>query len=204
MFDKRAYNRDYYRRNKEKWEEYRDSSGKNARPARPFDSAGRTNPNYIPPSIRDVRAQRYGEYGRNKASAEAKKRATSGMNSRYGEYGKAKAAEMAKKRTTSNMNDRYSWKNYGFGMAQEEVRKKAKDIQDAHKRKKNTDAYRRVLEDVANHRRESRQSEYAKNKAQEEARKQRADKKATKIRTVKTAAKKAANAYKKAMKMLFG
>ena len=250
MFDKKAYNREYYRRHKDLWEKYRDGSGAVGKPDAAYIHAvprsstnmnsrygeyGREMANYqATKSIMDKynRAyntparHRYGEYGRNKAQEERKKlyknkpylpdgrvnpdyipavkRTGSNMNSRYGEYGKAKAAEMAKKRTTSGMNYRYSWKNHGLGMAQEEVRKRAKDIQDVYKRQKNTDAYRRVQEDIEKYRRKSRQSEYAKAKAQEEARKQKSDKKATKIRTVKTAAKKAANAYKKAMKMLFG
>ena len=73
-FDKRAYNRDYYRRNKEKWEEYRDTNGMNSR---------------------------YGSYGQAKAAEEARKRSVSSKSSfvRSGQQGRG-MAEQAKYRSS--------------------------------------------------------------------------------------------------------
>lgn len=73
-FDKKAYNRDYYLRNKDKWEEYRDTNGMNSR---------------------------YGSYGQAKAAEEARKRSVSSKSSfaRSGQQGRG-MAEQAKYRSS--------------------------------------------------------------------------------------------------------
>ena len=97
-FDKKAYNRAYYQRNKDLWQtKYGDG---------PIGRTGTPNPNYVT-SISKSRDSRYGAYGQSKAAEEARKRTTSGMNSRYGAYGRSKAAEEARKHTTSGMNPIY-------------------------------------------------------------------------------------------------
>lgn len=111
-FDKKAYNRAYYQKNKDLWQtKYNDG---------PIGRTGTPNPNYVT-SISKSRDSRYGAYGQSKAAEEARKRTTFGMNSRYGEYSR----ERARQEISKNALGRFRNVQNGHKIIDSDYRRKA-------------------------------------------------------------------------------
>lgn len=95
-FDKKAYNRDYYLRNKEKWEAYRDGNrGGGSR----YSGTGRSNTATIKSVYQQIARQRYGAYGNAKAQEmKDKKNREHAINSSNAAIARRKQQEAAQNR----------------------------------------------------------------------------------------------------------
>lgn len=103
-FDKKAYNRDYYRRNKEKWEAYRDgnrgsTSGGFGGGGSRYSGTGRSNTAAMKSVYQQIAQQRYGAYGNTKAKEmKDKKNREHAINSSNAAIARRKQQEAAQNR----------------------------------------------------------------------------------------------------------
>lgn len=103
-FDKKAYNRDYYLRNKDKWEAYRDenrgsTSGGFGGGGSRYSGTGRSNAAAMKSVYQKIAQQRYGAYGNTKAKEmKDKKNREHTINSSNAAIARRKQQEAAQNR----------------------------------------------------------------------------------------------------------